>query len=191
MPNSAAAVAAQESRAAAITPPVATAAIDSHQQHLQTVDYLKKSARPCIVIAASGMCSGGRIVNYLKALLTDPCSDILFVGYQAQGTLGRDIQSYGPRDGYMVLDGEKIDMRAGVHTLNGYSAHADQQNLVNLVRRMRKRPARIRLVHGEPQAGNQARGGTGRRRGAPGTLTGAGPGGPAANVFSACGRPSR
>ncbi len=59
--------------------------IKDQQEPLRTVDYLKQSGRPAIVIAASGMCSGGRIVNYLKALIADPRTDILFVGYQAKG----------------------------------------------------------------------------------------------------------
>jgi metallo-beta-lactamase family protein len=101
--------------------------IDSHAAHLRSVAYLARSARPAIVIAASGMCSGGRIVNYLKAMLGDPRHDVLFVGYQAAGTPGRDIQTYGPRGGYVVLDGQRIDIRAGIHTLGGYSAHADQK----------------------------------------------------------------
>ena len=80
--------------------------ISSHQEHLQTVSYLKKKARPCIVIAGSGMCSGGRIINYLKELLGDSRTDVLFVGYQAEGTPGRAIQTYGPEGGYAVLDGQ-------------------------------------------------------------------------------------
>jgi metallo-beta-lactamase family protein len=126
--------------------------IDGHQDHLQTVRYLTKKGRPCIVIAASGMCSGGRIVNYLKALLADERTDVVFVGYQAYGTPGRDIQTYGPEGGYVVLDGQRYDIRAGIHTLNGYSAHADQANLLNFVRRMRRPPQRVILVHGEFEA---------------------------------------
>jgi metallo-beta-lactamase family protein len=126
--------------------------IEDHATHLQAVDYLKRTARPTIVIAASGMCSGGRIVNYLKSLLGDTRTDVLFVGYQAAGTPGRDIQTYGPRKGYVVLDGERIDIQAGVYTLSGYSAHADQKDLVNFVRRMRHRPREIRLVHGDTNA---------------------------------------
>jgi metallo-beta-lactamase family protein len=126
--------------------------IADHQDHLQTVGYLTRKARPCIVIAASGMCSGGRIVNYLKALLADERTDVVFVGYQAHGTPGRDIQRYGSEGGYVVLDGQRYDIRAAVHTLSGYSAHADQTNLLNFVRRMRRLPQRVILVHGEREA---------------------------------------
>jgi metallo-beta-lactamase family protein len=126
--------------------------IDSHQEHLQTVDYLKKTARPCIVIAASGMCAGGRIVNYLKGLIEDDRTDILFVGYQAAGTPGRIIQQYGPRQGYVELDDQRYNIKAGVHQLNGYSAHADQKALLGFVKRMRIKPKEIRLVHGDDHA---------------------------------------
>jgi metallo-beta-lactamase family protein len=91
-------------------------------------------------------------VNYLKTMLGNPRHDILFVGYQAQGTPGRDIQRYGPRGGYVELDGERFDIRARVHTLSGYSAHADQQGLVDFVCNMRERPDRVVLVHGDPEA---------------------------------------
>jgi metallo-beta-lactamase family protein len=126
--------------------------INSHSDHQNAVSYLRKTARPCVVIAASGMCSGGRIVNYLKALIGDPRTDVLFIGYQGAGTPGRDIQEYGPRGGWVRLDGQKCDIRAAIHTISGYSAHADQQNLINFVRRMRIRPREIRLVHGEATA---------------------------------------
>ncbi len=123
--------------------------ITEHATHRQTVDYLARTARPAIVIAASGMCSGGRIVNYLKAMLDDPRHDVLFIGYQAAGTPGRDIQQYGPRGGWVDLDGQRYTIRAGVHTLEGYSAHADQQDLLNFVGRMRDKPRQVRLVHGD------------------------------------------
>ncbi len=126
--------------------------IDDHATHLQTVAYLARTARPAIVIAASGMCSGGRIVNYLKAMLGDPRHDVLFVGYQAAGTPGRDIQKHGPKGGYVVLDGQRLDIRAGIHTLGGYSAHADQKDLLNFIGRMRVKPAQVRLVHGDDAA---------------------------------------
>ncbi|PLX85141.1 MAG: MBL fold hydrolase [Desulfuromonas sp.] len=126
--------------------------IGNHREHLATVQRLKKTGHPCIVVAASGMCSGGRIVNYLKALLGDPRTDVLFVGYQAFGTPGRDIQRYGPEGGYVVLDRNRYPIRAGVHTIGGYSAHADHGNLVNFVRRIRHRPSRVILIHGDEEA---------------------------------------
>ncbi len=126
--------------------------IDDHATHLNAVSYLANTARPAIVIAASGMCSGGRIVNYLKAMLNDPRHDVLIVGYQAVGTPGRDIQKYGPKGGYVELDGIRIQIRAGIHTLGGYSAHADQKDLLNFIGRMRHKPRQIRLVHGDESA---------------------------------------
>ncbi|WP_028469774.1 MBL fold metallo-hydrolase [Neptunomonas japonica] len=126
--------------------------IDSHQQHMKLVQHLKDSGRPSIVIAASGMCAGGRIQNHLKALLPDSRTEVLCVGYQAKGTPGRDIQTYGPRGGYVFLDNERIDIRAGIFTISGYSAHADQANLVNFVKRIYKKPNEVRVVHGDEEA---------------------------------------
>ncbi|PLX74059.1 MAG: MBL fold hydrolase [Desulfuromonas sp.] len=126
--------------------------IDNHRDHLNMVDLLKRQGRPCLVIAASGMCSGGRIVNYLKALLGDSRTDVLFTGYQAAGSPGRAIQQYGPQGGYVVLDGKRYPINARIHTLSGYSAHADQKNLLTFIRRMRLKPKCVHLVHGEQQA---------------------------------------
>jgi len=125
--------------------------INDHQEHLQTVAYLKKTARPAVVISASGMCTSGRIVNYLTALIENPRTDILFTGYQAQGTPGRIIQKYG-QGGYVLFEGKKYSIMANVHTISGYSAHADQKNLFNFVKRMRRKPKQIRLVHGDYEA---------------------------------------
>jgi metallo-beta-lactamase family protein len=127
-------------------------AVDRHEDHLKVVRHLAETARPAIVIAGSGMCAGGRIVDYLKALLGDPRTDVVFVGYQAEGTPGRAIQEYGPKGGWVDLDGERVEIRAGVHTLPGYSAHGDQSALVGFVRRMRRKPREIRLVHGSEPA---------------------------------------
>jgi len=137
--------------------------VNSHQEHLDTIAYLAKgrnftNPKPAIVIAASGMCSGGRIVNYLKQFLTDSTTDVLFVGYQAQGTLGRSIQQYGPtlaqpnKQGYVYIDGNRVTINAMVHTISGYSAHADQNGLVNFVKRMHHKPQHIKIVHGDVNA---------------------------------------
>jgi len=116
------------------------------------VNHLTQTARPAIVIAGGGMCSGGRIVNYLKAMLGDKRHNVLFVGYQAKGTPGHAIQTYGPKGGYVNLDGERIDIRAGISSIGGYSAHADQNGLVEFVTGMQQWPTEIRVVHGEDNA---------------------------------------
>jgi len=126
--------------------------VDSHADPIAVVNHLTQTARPAIVVAGNGMCSGGRIVNYLKAMLHDSRHDILFVGYQAQDTPGHAIQQYGPRGGYVDLDGERFDIRAKVTSIGGYSAHADQQGLVEFVTGMREWPADIKVVHGAPCA---------------------------------------
>ncbi|MBC8651627.1 MBL fold metallo-hydrolase [Pseudomonas sp. MTM4] len=123
--------------------------IDSHSDHQRIVQHLAQTARPAIVIAGGGMCSGGRIVNYLKAMLGDKRHNVLFVGYQAKGTPGHVIQTYGPKGGYVDLDGERIDICAGITSIGGYSAHADQKGLVEFVTGMQQWPSEIRAVHGE------------------------------------------
>lgn len=126
--------------------------IHSHEDHLNAVDYLAKSHRPSVVLAGSGMCAGGRVVNYLKAMLADDRNDVLFVGYQAKGTPGRDILTFGPRGGWVEFDGERYDIRARVHQVGGYSAHAGQSDLVRFVSGIEPPPTEIRIVHGDPHA---------------------------------------
>jgi metallo-beta-lactamase family protein len=127
--------------------------IDDHATHLQTVSYLQRQTRPAIVIAASGMCAGGRIVNYLKALLGDQRNDVLFVGYQAAGTPGRDILRYHDKpNGYVMFDGERYAIHAKVQQISGYSAHAGQRDLLNFIKRMRVPPKKVHLVHGDDNA---------------------------------------
>ncbi|KKO46960.1 metallo-beta-lactamase [Arsukibacterium ikkense] len=126
--------------------------IDSHSQHVELVQFLARTKQPAIVIAASGMCEGGRVVNYLKALLPDKAHQLVFVGYQARGTLGAAIQRYGPKGGYVEIDGERITINAEILTLSGYSAHADQQGLLNFIGRMRRKPGEVRIVHGDDHA---------------------------------------
>jgi metallo-beta-lactamase family protein len=126
--------------------------IDNAGESRGTVEYLKRSGRPAVVIAGSGMCTGGRIVEYLKNFIDKPNTDILFVGYQAVGTLGRSIQEcHGGKCGVRI-DHQDYLVRAKTHTLTGYSAHADQNDLIRYVQGMESPPGEIRLVHGEYQA---------------------------------------
>lgn len=123
--------------------------IDSHRDHREIVEQLKETKRPAVVIAGSGMCSGGRVVNYLKEFLGEPTTDVVFVGYQARGTPGSYIQE---GSSWVKLDGRSYTINAKVHTLSGYSAHADQADLIRFVEGIGKKPAEIRLVHGDPPA---------------------------------------
>jgi metallo-beta-lactamase family protein len=125
--------------------------IGDHDEHLSTMDYLDKTDLPAIIIAGSGMCSGGRVMNYLKRFLGESTTDVLFVGYQGRGTPGRDIQA-GRNS--VELDGNSYSIRAEVHSISGYSAHADQRNLLDFVKNMSSPPGEVVLVHGddEPKA---------------------------------------
>ena len=111
-------------------------AVEKYRDHRQLMEL----KGPAIIIAGSGMCTGGRIVDHLEHGLNDHRNDIFFVGYQARGTPGRRIME------------KKVSVKAGIYNLSGYSAHADQQTLVEWVRSMPKPPKEIRLVHGEDNA---------------------------------------
>lgn len=126
--------------------------LDSHTAHEQMVAFLARTGRPAIVIAGGGMCEGGRIVRYLEQMLEDARHNVLFVGYQAAGTLGQKILQYGPKNGYVDINGKRLTIRAGVDQVGGYSAHADQAGLVRFVTGMQGWPRQVRLVHGERAA---------------------------------------
>ena len=125
--------------------------VDDHGAHVRMVRHLAESARPAVVIAASGMCAGGRIMNYLKAMLGDARHNLLFVGYQAWGTPGRTIQQQG-QGGEVELDGERYPISLPVTSISGYSAHGDQQDLLDFVGGMQEFPTEVRVVHGDDHA---------------------------------------
>ena len=128
--------------------------VDSHARHQQVVNYLKSTGRPAIVIAGNGICSGGRIVNYLKAMLGDPRHEVLFVGCQVRNSPGAVIQASQGRAGELrvSLDGHMHLIGAKVVTLQGYSAHADQAGLVAFASGSKHAPGSVVLVHGERAA---------------------------------------
>ncbi len=98
-----------------------------------------------IVIAGSGMCTGGRILHHLKHHLWRPECSIIFTGYQAEGTLGRKLVD-GART--VRIFGEEVAARAQLWTINGFSAHADQAGLLRFLMHAKK-PEKLYLVHGE------------------------------------------
>ena len=108
---------------------------------------LNEKNKSSIIISASGMCEVGRIKHHLKHHLWDPNSTILFVGYQAPGTLGRRIVDGEKR---VKIFGEEIAVNARIEYIEGYSGHADQEWLMNFVYSFITKPKHIFLVHGEP-----------------------------------------
>ena len=126
--------------------------IDRGGEHRETLNYLLKSGKPAIVIAGSGMCTGGRVVDYLKAFLGKENTDVMFVGYQGIGTLGREIQNCQSGAGKVWIDHMPVEVKAKTYTLSGYSAHADQSDLLRFVQGIPIKPREIRLVHGETPA---------------------------------------
>ena len=117
---------------------------------------IRHAKRPIMVVASSGMLTGGRIMHHLKDFLPDPSCTLLFIGYQGEGTLGRHIQ-----DGAKTarIDGEEIPVRCRVRVISGFSAHADQHELEAWLRHFGRNgsgptggPKRVFIVHGDPDA---------------------------------------
>jgi metallo-beta-lactamase family protein len=110
---------------------------------------LNNVAYPTIIVSASGMAEGGRILHHLAFKLSDHRTTVLFVGFQAAGTRGRALQ-----DGkeYVKMYGREIPVKARIETLDGLSAHADRGEIEAWLRSGGVRPGRVHLVHGEPVA---------------------------------------
>ena len=116
-----------------------------------SINAIKSGA---VIISASGMCDGGRVRHHLRHNIARPESSVLFVGFQAAGTVGRNIV-----DGAKTirLFGERYPVRARVFTINGLSAHADRAALLAWLGRLRQPPRRTWVVHGEPLAAHALR----------------------------------
>jgi metallo-beta-lactamase family protein len=104
---------------------------------------------PSIIISASGMATGGRILHHLKHRLPDSRNTVLFIGYQAQGTRGQLLQS-GARE--IKIHGEEIPVRATVSTMESFSGHADKNEIMRWLSSVKTPPARTFVVHGEPES---------------------------------------
>ena len=119
---------------------------------------IRTKPRPLIIVASSGMLTGGRIIHHLKDFLPDPASMLLFIGYQGQGSLGYAIQ-HGATEAR--IDGQVYPVRCKVRSISGFSAHADENELEAWVRNFTAaggsaasngRPKTIFVVHGDPDA---------------------------------------
>lgn len=110
---------------------------------------LNHNDRPKVIISASGMCEAGRIRHHLKHNLWNPKASVIFVGYQAEGTLGRLLVE-GAKE--VTLFGEEIQVNAEIYNLEGFSGHADRDGLLMWLGGFQKEPKHIFLVHGEPEA---------------------------------------
>ncbi|MBP3801666.1 MAG: MBL fold metallo-hydrolase [Clostridia bacterium] len=110
---------------------------------------LNEDNTPAIIISASGMCEVGRIKHHLKHNLWNPKSTILFVGYQAPGTLGYSIVNGAKK---VKIFGEEIAVNARIEYIEGYSGHADQEWLMNFIYSFITKPKHIFLVHGEEES---------------------------------------
>ncbi len=105
--------------------------------------------RPCMIIAGSGMCEGGRIVHHLKHNLWNKDVVVMIVGFQANGTLGRRLVDKHKK---VRIFGEEIAVKARIVTLNGFSAHAGQKELLEWIGKLAPSKPRVALTHGENRA---------------------------------------
>lgn len=112
---------------------------------------LNKAKYPKVIISSSGMATAGRVRHHLKHNLWDPKNSLVFVGYQAEGTLGRILLNGAKK---VKLLGEEIDVQLEIYDLEGFSGHADQDTLLNWIGKFRRKPKKIFLVHGEEGPAN-------------------------------------
>jgi metallo-beta-lactamase family protein len=133
------------------------------QQFTDSVEQskaIRRAPRPLILVASSGMLTGGRIMHHLKDFLPDPACTLLFIGYQGEGTLGRHLQDGGQT---ARIDGQEYAVRCRVRSISGFSAHADQHELEAWLAHFGRggagaaagangRPKTVFIVHGDPDA---------------------------------------
>ncbi len=108
---------------------------------------INDAPNPKIIIAGSGMMNGGRIIHHLMRYLPDPNSTLLFVSYQAEGTLGRKIMDHSR---VVTIQGERIPVRCHMERIDSYSAHGDQEKLLRWMKSGPRLPAQVVVVHADP-----------------------------------------
>jgi len=113
--------------------------------------------RPYLIVSSNGMLTGGRSVSHLRNLIDDPAATILFVGYQGEGTLGAHLQAGAAT---VRVDGQMREVRCRVRSISGFSAHADESELLDWLKNFGSGrqpgapgyPRMVFLVHGDPEA---------------------------------------
>lgn len=119
--------------------------VESYRETWETID----DKRSKIVIAGSGMVTGGRVLTYLQQLIDEPSTTVLLVGYQAEGTRGRLLQE-GAHE--IRFFGKYYPVKATIKNIESLSAHADQNDLINWMSNIKNIPENVYLIHGEPSA---------------------------------------
>jgi hypothetical protein len=120
--------------------------VKNQDQRVEIID-----GPPCIILATSGMMTGGPVMEYFRALARDPLNSLIFVGYQGEGSFGRRIQK-GWRE--IPLPGakgkmEELRVNMEIHTVDGFSGHSDRNQLLNYIKRIPTRPERVICCHGD------------------------------------------
>jgi len=115
---------------------------------------LNRLRYPSIIVSASGMATGGRVVHHLKAFAPDPRNAIVFAGYQAAGTRGSALVGGASQ---VKIHGQWIPVRAEVASLDGLSAHADREDLLQWISTLPRPPRHVYVTHGDPLAADSLR----------------------------------
>ena len=115
---------------------------------------LSRARWPMVLLSASGMATGGRVLHHLKAMASDPRHHIVFAGFQVGGSRGARLVA-GERE--VKVHGEMVPVRASVSSLEGFSGHADAGELLDWLGRLQRAPSLVRVVHGEPDASDTLR----------------------------------
>jgi metallo-beta-lactamase family protein len=118
---------------------------------------IAQAQRPYMIVASNGMLTGGRVLGHLRNLIGDPAATLLFVGYQGEGTLGSHLQAGATE---VKLDGQVRQVRCKIRSISGFSAHADEPELLDWLRHFAEGkapggpgfPRTVFLVHGDPEA---------------------------------------
>jgi predicted metal-dependent RNase len=124
--------------------------VDSHEARQKII----QNPHPCVILSTSGMMNGGPIMDYFKAFAEDPRNTLVFVGYQADGTVGRRIQK-GWKEIPMSGKGgstEMLKMNMEVQVVDGFSGHSDRRQLMEYIKKMQPRPERVFTEHGDEKA---------------------------------------